>query len=120
FRGWMHEWFYVLTTPVRQFSPRRLGDMMWHGMMEVLSLLRLARQEQLGADLVTGGWEFMAIVRASAAALVATVVGLFWLLVWLPWGTARACYHGPIWTWYFLRTRTKRQLLYIGMGTVVV
>ncbi|HEY1378148.1 MAG TPA: tetratricopeptide repeat protein [Gemmataceae bacterium] len=119
-RHGLAEWFHILTSPVRAFRPRAWLRGLGSGVMELLVLARLARPRGLGSELVTGGWEVMGLVRGTVAAVVATVVGLFWIIVWLPLWLARACYHWPVWTWHFLRTRTRRQLVYVLTASVFI
>jgi tetratricopeptide (TPR) repeat protein len=120
FRGWTREWLFVLSTPVREFRPRAWAVMLYHGVREVLAMGRAVRPRELGSELVTGSRETVQGVRSSFGVAVGTVFELFWIIVWLPWHFVRLCYHGPIRLWYFLRSRSKRQLLYITVGTVIV
>jgi tetratricopeptide (TPR) repeat protein len=118
-RSWLIEWFFVLTTPIRAFRPRAWLAHLYLGIMEVLAMLRLARPQGFRSELVGGGFEIVGIVRGFVGGVVATAVGFFWLLVWLPWFLARFFYHAPIELWYFLRTRSRRQLAYIS-GFMIV
>jgi tetratricopeptide (TPR) repeat protein len=119
-RSWVSEWWHLLMTPFREFHPRAFAVMMFNGVREILMMLRLVRPREFGSELMSSGREAGGMVRGSLTGVKAAVVDLFWLLVWLPWFLARACFFGPINTWYFLTTRSKRQLLYIAMGTVVI
>src|SRR5262249_44749995 len=112
-RGWLLEWGYVLTAPIRAIRPRAWLFTLGTGIMEVLTLLRLARPRGFSSEMVGSGLEVVGIVRMIVRGVVATAVSFFWLLVWSPWLIARFCYRAPIWTWYFLRTRTWLQLGYI-------
>src|SRR5438105_4624368 len=106
-RGWMAEWLYVLTTPIRAFRPRNWLGLVAHGVMEVLLMLRLARPRGFRAEMVGGGWDAVGVVRMIVGGTVTTAVAFFWFLVWLPRFLAQVAYHGPIQIWYFLRTRTR-------------
>jgi tetratricopeptide (TPR) repeat protein len=119
-RGWFREWSHILRTPFREFRPRAWAIMLFHGVREVLQMMRLVRPREFGTELVSSGWEAVGIFRGIWSGTKALFVNLFWLLVWLPWATVRVCYYGPINTWYFLRSRSKRQLLGIGVGTIFV
>ncbi len=119
-RSWLIEWFFVLITPVRAFRPRAWTASFFFGLMELLMMARLARPRGFSSELASGGREAVGMARSVLNGIIATVVGFFWLLVWLPWYLARLCYYGPIGIWYFLRTRSRRQLVYITAASAVV
>jgi tetratricopeptide (TPR) repeat protein len=95
-RHWLADWLYILTTPIRAFHPARWLRGIADGVMELLATARLIRPRprQLSSGLATGGRE---------------VVGL-----------GRNAFDFVVWTWYFLRTRTRRQLVYIAAAATVV
>jgi tetratricopeptide (TPR) repeat protein len=119
-RNWFVEWFFVLTTPIRVFRPLVWLSNLFYGVLEILAMFRLVRPREFKSELMGGGWELMGFGRTFVTGVVATVVGFFWLLFWLPWFLARYFYHAPFELWYFLRSRTRRQLTYISVGMTVV
>jgi tetratricopeptide (TPR) repeat protein len=118
-RGWLLEWCYILAAPFRMIRPRAWFFTLSTGVLEILTLLRLVRPRGFSTELVGGGWEIVRLIRLIFRGIAATVVSFFWLLVWSPWYIAWACYHGPIWIWYFLRTRTWLQLTGVAMFVVL-
>src|SRR5262245_38095009 len=118
-RGWLRDWGYVLTAPFRAIRPRAWLFTLGSGIMEILTLLRLARPRGFSTEMVGSGWEVVGIVRMIVRGIVATVVSFFWLIVWSPWFVARFCYRAPVWTWYFLRTRSWLQLTGLAAALAV-
>src|SRR5215207_6208263 len=88
-RGWLWEWLYVLTTPVREFRPRAWLGVLVHGVREVLAMCRLVRPREFGTEMMAGSREAVGVVRGTVNVGAATVAGFFWLLVWLPFGFVR-------------------------------
>jgi predicted Zn-dependent protease len=119
-RGLLIDWFYVLTAPIRAFRPRVWIGHLFAGVMEVLMMLRLARPRGFSSELASGGLEAVGMFRSVINGAVSTVVGFFSLLIWLPWFLARFCYYAPIEAWYFLRSRSRWQLVYITAAAVIV
>src|SRR5204862_2777636 len=96
-RAWLAEWLEMLTSPVRSFHPR-----------------------QFAAELFFGGKEAASLGRSFVQGTSATVVGFFWFLFWLPVQIVGFAKRSIVFTWWWLRTRTRRQLALVGLTAVVV
>src|SRR5262245_356673 len=73
-RRWAAEWAEVITLPFRLFR----------------------RPRTLGAEMVRGGKEAIALGEVAARGTVETVISFLWLLVRLPWIVGRFLfYDGP-------------------------
>lgn len=119
-RAWMREWVDAILTPFRHFSLRRFFATIWQGVVEFFGLIKLLRPHNVRSELTAGGWEFVSIVRSAISGAFGLVTSTLWLIITLPWTLIRACYHGPRWTWAFLRTRTKRQLVLILSSATII
>jgi tetratricopeptide (TPR) repeat protein len=119
-RGWMWEWLYVLSTPIREFRPRAWLGLLVHGVREVLAMGRQVRPREFGSEMVAGSFDAVGVARGTVGTVAATVAGVFWLIVWLPWGFARLCYRGPIWLFYFLTSCSWQVLAYFALFTIVL
>jgi tetratricopeptide (TPR) repeat protein len=118
-RSSLAEWFYVLTTPIRALRPRFWLRQLFGGFMEVLSMLRLVRPRVLGPELVGGSREAAGLFGSIARGIISAGVGFFWFLLWLPWFLVRFTYHAPFYAWYFLRSRTRWQLVGLVVAAVI-
>jgi tetratricopeptide (TPR) repeat protein len=124
FRAWLHDWFYLLfVAPLRWLRPRYWIGLLGHGMMELLLLLRPVKDRQFGPQLVGEGrkaWgESFHLIREIVRGTIGTAVAFFWFLLLLPGFLLHHLYHGPIWAWHFLRTRTRRQLVVVLAVAVI-
>jgi tetratricopeptide (TPR) repeat protein len=97
-RAWMSEWVELLTSPFRSFRPRAFLSEMTSG----------------GRDAVLIGRGFM---RATAD----IVIGFVWFLITLPRQAIRFVTRAVPFAWWWLRTRTRGQLLLtVGAAAIVL
>jgi tetratricopeptide (TPR) repeat protein len=120
FRGWLGEWLYFLIAPIRMLRPRYWAGLLMHGVVEVLLLLRPVREQQLGPDLVGSSKETVGLVREIGRGAVSTAVEFVWFLLWLPRFLLFQLYRAPFRGWYFLRSRTRVQLVVVLTGAAII
>src|SRR5262245_20066317 len=87
-RTWLSDWLELITGPIRWFRPR-------HFLAEVF----------------VSSHELVSLGRTSSRVTVGTIIGFFGFLVALPFMAIGFCRRSVISSWWWLRTRTRRQLI---------